>query len=405
MEPAMDLTDITQAAGLLAEHLSPSPLIHSASFSEACGGRVWLKLENLSPTGSFKIRGALNRLLTLDPAELKQRGVVAASAGNHAQGVALAAARLGVKATILMPDRAPLAKQEATRHYGAEVNLVQGDMAATLAAARSLAETGPILIHPFDDEQIMAGQGTIGLEIVEKLPDVDLVVTPVGGGGLISGIATAVKAHRPRARVIGVQAEAAPAAVNAFRAGRVLQKTPGTTVADGIALPAVGHKCFEVIERLVDDVVAVSERDIYLAMLALIEKKHLVAEGAGAVPAAALTAGRVGRTAGQKIVLVISGGNLDVNVLGRILHKGLVQTGRILRLTVDLPDEPGSLAGLTAALAGQKANVLDIDHDRLGRDSPVDVSRVILDVEVRGEEHGQEVREALGRAGYNLNQD
>ncbi len=395
----MDLTDITRAATRLAGHLNPSPLIHSASFSEASGGQVWLKLENLSLTGSFKIRGALNRLLTLDQAELVDRGVIAASAGNHAQGVALAAARLGVRVTILMPRRAPIAKQEAARHYGAEVVLLEGGMAAALAEAARRAETGPMLIHPFDDEAVMAGQGTVGLEIVEKIPEVDLVVVPVGGGGLISGIATAIKAHRPRARIIGVQAEAAPAAVESLRADRVLRKKPGPTVADGIAVPALGERCFEVVRRLVDDVVTIPEIDIYLAMLALIEKKRLVAEGAGAVPVAALTAGRLGEISGQKIVLVISGGNVDVNVLGRILHKGLVQTGRILRLAVDLPDRPGALASLTALLAGQEANILDIDHDRLGRDAPIDVSRVALDLEVRGVDHGRAVLEALQGAG------
>jgi threonine dehydratase len=395
----MDLTDITRAAARLAGHLNPSPLIHSASFSEASGGQVWLKLENLSPTGSFKIRGALNRLLTLDEAELRDRGVIAASAGNHAQGVALAAARLGVRATIIMPRRAPIAKQEATRHYGAEVVLIEGGVAAALAEAKRRAETGPVLIHPFDDEAVMAGQGTVGLEIVQKIPEVDLVVVPVGGGGLISGVATAVRAQRPRARIIGVQTEAAPAAAEAFRAGRVLRQTPGPTVADGIAVPALGERCFEVIKDLVDSVVTVSEQHLYLAMLALIEKKRLVAEGAGAAPVAALTAGRLGETSGQKIVLVISGGNVDVNVLGRILHKGLVQTGRILRLVVDLPDRPGALAGLTALLAAREANILDIDHDRLGREAPIDVSRVALDLEVRGADHGRAVLEALQQAG------
>ncbi|MBU0515744.1 MAG: threonine ammonia-lyase [Proteobacteria bacterium] len=396
----MDFSAVEAAADRLAGHFSPSPLVHSAGLSRTSGAQVWLKLENLMPTGSFKIRGALNRLLTLDRSELQSRGVVAASAGNHGQGVALAASRLGVGSTIVMPHGAPIAKQQAVGDYGAEVVLAPGGMAGALDEARRLAAQGKIMIHPFDDEQVIAGQGTVGLEIGRDLPAVDLVASPVGGGGLISGVAVAVKHLCPGSRVIGVQAEAAPAAVRAFEADRVVEVPPGSTVADGVAVPRVGRRCLAIMSRLVDRLTTVDERQIYLAMLELIEKKRVVAEGAGALTLAALHGGQLGDIQGRRVVLIVSGGNVDVNVLGRILHQGLVRTGRILRLAVDLPDRPGALAGLTAVLAAQEANVLDIDHDRLGRDAAVDVSRVVLDVEVRGEEHGRAVLAAVNDAGY-----
>lgn len=393
----MDHDDILSAKRRLTPYLSPSPLIHSTALSRLSGAEVWLKLESLQPTGSFKIRGALNRLLMIPPTE-RAGGVKAASAGNHAQGVALAASKIGLEATIFMPRRAPIAKQESTRGLGARLIPVEGGMDQALAEAARSAKEGGLLIHPFEDEGVIAGQGTIGLELTSAGPDV--VVAPVGGGGLLAGLALGLRGDLPGVKLIGVQTESAPSAVRSFEAGRVVGVSCDSTVADGIAVSRVGQKTFEIIRRLVDGMVVVTEDQILAAMLALMETEGVVAEGAGAAPVAGLSADALGDLSGKKVVLIISGSNVDVNLLGRIIHKGLVRSGRILRLRLDLGDYPGSLARLTAVVAEKEANILDIDHDRLGRAAPVDQSRVELDLEVRGPAHGREFLRALEDRGW-----
>jgi threonine dehydratase len=375
-----------------------TPIIYSDTISKLTGKEVFLKLENLQKTGSFKIRGAYYKLSQLsDP--LRKRGVVAASAGNHAQGVAFASSFLGIQSTIVMPEGASLAKQMATRSYGGEVILFGKDTDEALDYARRLEEEGKTFIHPFDDEKVIAGQGTIGLEILEEVPRVEAIIVPIGGGGLISGIATIVKKKRPRVKIIGVQSAHAPSAFYSLKRKKIVEMKVKPTLADGIALRRLGELTFSIIKKRVDEIVTVTEEEIASAILMLMERKRLVAEGAGATPLAALLSRR-GKIGPKRIVLVISGGNIDVNLLDRIIEKGLTQTGRMVRFEVLLRDVPGSLAKLSDLIAQQKANILHIIHERAARDIPIGFSKVILVLETRGPDHVRKIKIGLKKEGY-----
>ena len=397
----IELSDIQTAANRIQNHILATPLVFSQAFSQMFGGDVYLKMENLQKTGSFKARGAMNLILALRD-QIPENGVVAASAGNHAQGVALAARQAGLPATIVMPVGSSISKQEATRNYGGQVLLEGQTVSESLLVARKLANDGRMFIHPFDDPLIMAGQGTVALEILQTLPDVDRVMIPVGGGGLIAGMAVALKALNPAVRITGVQAAVCPSAVEAMRKGRVVEVPAATSIADGIAVRQTGADPFAIILGWVDELVVVEEEQIAAAILLLMERKKNVAEGAGAVALAALLGNAISLKPGEKTVLVISGGNLDSPLLGRIIRKGLIQSGRIMRVNVMLPDVPGALARLLNQVAEHKANVLHIHHNRSRRDFPVNMTAVELELETRGEGHVVEIESALRDAGYTL---
>ena len=377
-----------------------TPMIYSDTFSKRTGKEVFLKLENLQKTGSFKIRGAYYKLSQIPPS-MKKRGVVAASAGNHAQGVALASSILGVHSTVVMPEGASLAKQMATQAYGGEVILFGENTDEALEYAKKLAKGGKSLIHPFDDEQVIAGQGTIGLEILEQVPGVEVIVVPTGGGGLVSGIAAVVKKRKPDVKVIGVQSIHAPSAFYSFKRGKVVEVKAKPTLADGIALRRVGEITFPLIQKGVDEMIAVGEDEIASAILMLMERKRIVAEGAGATPLAALLSRRW-KTRAKKIVLVISGGNIDFHLLDRILEKGLAQTGRLARMSIVLRDVPGALAKLTTLVGQHRANILHIIHERAAKDIPIGFSKVILMLETRGPNHIREIKKRFKAKGYSL---
>ena len=375
-----------------------TPMVYSDTFSKLTDKEVSLKLENLQKSGSFKIRGAFYKLSQLSPS-MREKGVVAASAGNHAQGVAFASSLLGTKATIVMPEGASLAKQTATRSYGGEVLLFGQDTDEALGYAKKLAKGGKSLIHPFDDKEVIAGQGTIGLEILEEVPGVEAIIVPVGGGGLISGIATIVKKRRPKVKIIGVQSAHAPSAFFSFKRMGIVEVKVEPTLADGIAIRRVGEITFPIIQKVVDEIVTVQENEIASAILMLMERKRVVAEGAGAAPLAALLSRRW-KIRPKKVVLVISGGNIDVNLIDRIIEKGLSETGRIVRFGVLLRDVPGSLAKLSDLIAQSHANILHIIHERAAKDIPIGFSMVVLVLETRGPDHIEEVKKGLIEKGY-----
>jgi threonine dehydratase len=373
-------------------------MIYSETFSKLVGKEVFFKLENLQKTGSFKIRGAHYKLSRL-PASMRKLGVVAASAGNHAQGVAFASSLLGIHSTIVMPEGASLAKQMATRSYGGEVILFGQDVNEALGYAKKLAEEGKVLIHPFDDEQVIAGQGTIGIEILEEVPEVEGVIVPVGGGGLISGIATIIKKKKPHVKVIGVQSAQVPSVFYSFKRREIVEMKVKPTLADGIAISRPGEIPFPIIQKRVDEIITVQEDEIASAILMLMERKRVVVEGAGATPLAALLSKRW-KTRLKRIVLVISGGNIDFHLLDRIIEKGLAQTGRLVRMGILLRDVPGALANLTNLVGQHRANILHIIHERTAKDIPIGFSKVVLVLETRGADHIREVQKALGEKGY-----
>jgi threonine dehydratase len=397
----IDLARIRAARDAVSRWVSPSPLIHSEHFSRLTGAEVYLKLENLQRTGSFKVRGALNKLLRCREAE-GPRPVVAASAGNHAQGVALAAATLGISATIVMPENSAISKQLATRDYGGRVLLHGSTVAEALERARALAEEGYCFVHPYDDEDVIAGQGAVALEILEQGASPDEVWVPVGGGGLVAGIAAALAEERPSVQVVGVQTEACPSAAKALEARQPVTVAPGRSIADGILVSRVGDTTFPLLVRHVREVRVVEETGIASAIVRLLENKKLLAEGAGAVGLAALLSAPPERVRGRAIVVVVSGGNMDLNVLDRVLEQGLIRSGRIFRFAVVLDDVPGALGSLLAVVARHRANVLHIAHDRLSLDLPVGRTRVEAEVETRGAEHIGEVAAALREAGFSI---
>lgn len=388
----ISLADIREARRCIADHIHTTPLISSRSLSLLSGAEVHLKLENLQKTGSFKVRGAFSKL-----SRMRQNRVAAASMGNHAQAVAYAAAALGKRSVIVMPGTASLVKQEATKGYGAEVVLQGRQLSDALEYARTLSDAA--FIHPYDDDDVIAGQGTIGLEIVEALPAIDAVLVPVGGGGLIAGIATVFRELSPRTAVVGGQSESATSACRSFREKRVCASEPRSTIADGIAVGSVGERTLGIMEQRVDDLLVVDDDAIARAILLFLERKKLVVEGAGAVPLAVLL-GNGKRFRGKRVVLVVSGGNIDFTLVDRIILKGLATSGRIGTFSIVLDDVAGSLHAATGVVAATGANVLSVKHDRAAPDVPIGRTRVLFTVEVRGREHLQEVLRTLKNEGY-----
>ena len=395
------LADVRAARDLLADVVRRTPLEPNRALGERVGGDVFLKCENLQRAGSFKIRGAYTRMARLTPDE-RAAGVVAASAGNHAQGVALAARILGIRARIFMPAGAPLPKVQATLGYGADVEFHGQTVDDALVAARAAAGEGPVLIHPFDHPDIVAGQGTVGLEVLEQCPDVATILVSTGGGGLLAGIATAVRALRPHVRIVGVQAEGAAAYPASLAAGHPVALTSMTTMADGIAVGLPGEVPFSVISRQVDDVVTVSEEMISRALLFLLERAKLVVEPAGAAGVAALLDDDVVGMLRPPVVAVLSGGNIDPLLMLRVIRYGMSAAGRYLQFRVRLPDRPGSLAELLALLAQVRANVLEVEHVRTSPRLSVGEVEIGLRLEMQGPAHCQEVLAALRAAGHPL---
>jgi threonine dehydratase len=379
--------------------VNPTPIVYSTSLSRMHGLEIYLKLENLQKTGSFKVRGAYNKIFSLSE-EQKKRGVIAASSGNHAQGVAWAAGLLGVSSVIVMPEATPIVKQVATKAYGGEVILHGKTFDAAYHHALDIARQKKLaFIHPFDDELIMAGQGTIGLEIMDELPEVETVVVPVGGGGLISGIASVLKGMKRGVNVYGIEASASTTCKASLVKGRPVAVETAPTIADGIAIKKVGERTLPVIQRYVDGVVDVGEECIAAAILRLLERKKLIVEGAGAVPLAALMEEKIPRK-GKKVLLVLSGGNIDVTTLDRILRIGLMKEGRIMRLTTVVPDVPGTLARLAGVIAALKSNILHITHQREAVEVPVGWAKLEIILEVEGPEHIERVKKGLKEKGY-----
>ena len=384
----------------LAAIVRQTPLLESMALSELAGGPVYLKCENLQRGGSFKVRGAYLRIARLSPAE-RARGVVAASAGNHAQGVALAAAALGTKATVVMPAAAPLPKVAATRSYGADVVLHGAAVEDALALARELAEeTGSIFIHPFDHPDVIAGQGTIGLEIAEQCPEVRTIAVPVGGGGLAAGIAVAASVVLPGVRLIGVQAEAVAPVPGSIAAGHPVSVTPTATMADGIAVARPGDLTIELLAALDIRVMTVTEENLSRGLLLCLERAKQVVEPAGAAGVAAILEHAAAFE--PPAVVVLSGGNIDPLLLSKVLRHGLSAAGRFLAFRCKLPDRPGALATLLMELAALGANVLDVVHERVTADLRVDEAEVNLHLETRGPEHTDSVISQLRKAGYRL---
>jgi threonine dehydratase len=396
---AVTLTSIEEARARIAADIYYSPCNHSASISRIAGQSVYLKLENLQMTGSFKERGALNKILTLSEAE-KQRGVIAASAGNHAQGVAFHATRHGIRARIVMPMMTPLVKVNATRNYGGEVVLHGANYdEAYEEACRLAALEGLVFIHPFDDPAVIAGQGTIALEILEQVSDVEAVVVPIGGGGLISGIACAMKSLRPNVRIIGVQAARMPSMQTALKEHRPVTIDSNTTIADGIAVRRSGEITVPLVERYVDELVVAEEEEIASGILTLLEREKTLAEGAGAAGVAALLHHKT-TLRDQKTVALVCGGNIDVSLLARIIQRGLAKDGRLVRLQIHLSDRPGSLHQLTRLLTVHQANIVELHHDRTYYGVNLGDTMIDVTLEARGEEQIQQILHGLRQEGY-----
>jgi threonine dehydratase len=393
------LEDIRAAAQRIASHVQRSPMPKSDALSLDLGCELYVKLENLQRTGSFKERGAANKLMMLDEASRK-RGVICASAGNHAQGVAYHATRLGIPSVVVMPETSPLVKVRATKGFGAEVILSGATYDDAFSKAKEIEkERGLVFVHPFDDHAIIAGQGTIGLEIIEDLQDVDAVVVAIGGGGLISGIGAAVKALSPKTRIIGVQMRSIASMQAAVEAGHPVTLPGATTIADGIAVRTAGVETFAHVQKYVDEIVTVDEEEVANAILQLIEKEKTVAEGAGAAPVAALLHRRLGLE-GKRVVAGICGGNINVNLLSRIIERGLIKDGRRVRLKATMPDRPGQLARLLDHVAKARANVLEVHHERTSRRLSLSDTEVALVLETRGQDHVQELIDSLSQAGF-----
>jgi len=396
----LSLSAIQRAADRVSTVARETPLEYSHTFSDRTGAEVYLKLENMQRTGAFKIRGATNRIATLSEAE-RAAGVVTASAGNHAQGVALAATRAGVDATIVMPEHAPISKVKATRWYGGEVVLDGVDYSEAQTRAHEIErEEGRTYVHAFDDEAVMAGQGTIGLEILDQQPDVETVVVPIGGGGLIAGIATAIKTQRPDVRIVGVQAEGAASVPASLEQGDIHTRESVDTVADGIATRSVGERTFEVIQERVDEVVTVSDEEIALAVTLLLERSKTLVEDAGAVALAAVLEDRFDYADGEVIVPALCGGNIDMNVLTTVILRGMIRMGRYLKITTVLKDQPGALEGLIGIIADYGANIYAIHHERASREIGMSDTEVEIELETHGPQHAADLLDALEAEGY-----
>ena len=398
----LTLDKVYHANYVLNDVVRRTDIIYSSTLSQASGCEIYLKTENLQVTGSFKVRGAYYKISQLSEEE-KSHGVVACSAGNHAQGVALASKKFGIKSVICMPDGAPISKVEATKSYGAQVELVPGVYDDAHNFAEQLRkEKGYTFIHPFDDEDVIAGQATIGLEIIEQLKDVDAIVVPVGGGGLISGVAFAVKSLNPRIKVYGVQSAGAPSMIQSLKDGRVEMLPSVSTIADGIAVKEPGEHTFEVCKKYVDGIVSVTDDQVCAAILALIERQKMIAEGAGAVSLAAVMFGKIPDVTGKKVVCLISGGNIDVTILSRVINRGLLMSGRTSSLTIELMDKPGQLVAVSAIIAGCGGNVIGVLHERSNEGTDVNGCYLKITIETRDFEHIKQIEDSLKNAGFKL---
>lgn len=394
----LTLDNIYKAQHVLKEVIRKTDLILAPKINP--DAQVYLKTENLQVTGSFKVRGAYYCISKLTPEE-REKGVIACSAGNHAQGVALAATKAGIKSLICLPDGAPISKVEATKGYGAEVCLVPGVYDDAYNKALQLRdEKGYTFIHPFDDEDVIAGQGTIGLELMEQLPDMDAVVVPIGGGGLISGVAFAIKSLNPKIKVYGVQAAGAPSMANSVRDGKIERLSEVHTLADGIAVKEPGKNTFDICSKYVDEIVTVTEDEISGAILALIEQQKLIAEGAGAVSVAAVMFNKI-PVKGKKVVCLVSGGNIDVTIVSRVIRRGLVKSGRASLLTIELVDKPGQLSGVSDIIAKMGGNVTSVHHERAD-DNDINGCFLRIQLETRNFEHLSQIKQALTEAGYKI---
>lgn len=398
--PAITLNDIRAARERIRSSIYLTPCAHSEMLSRTTGQQVFLKLENLQMTGSFKERGALNRLATLTP-EQASRGVVAASAGNHAQGVAHHATQRGIRSIIVMPITTPLVKVTATRGFGGEVLLHGANYDEACIEATRLCELqGMTFIHPFDDPLVMAGQGTIGLELLEQIENLEAVIVPIGGGGLIGGIACAIKESNPNIRVIGVQTSRLPSMAEAVRQHHPVTLDPATTIADGIAVRRAGEVTFPVVARYVDEIVTVDEDEIASAILTLLEREKTLAEGAGATALAALLQHRTSLPANTRTAVLVCGGNIDVTLLSRIIERGLVQDGRLIRLRIHLLDRPGALTDLTRLIASHRANIVDTLYNRAYYGVNLGDTAIDITMETRGRDQVDELLAALTSEGY-----
>ncbi len=395
----VDIDAINRARDRIATGIVATPVVPALALGDRVPAALHLKLENTQRTGSFKDRGALNRMLELTAVK-RQRGVVTASAGNHAQAVAWHGSRLGVPVEVVMPEHTPLIKVANTRKFGAGVRFSGATLSESMVEARRIeADDGRILIHAYDDPWVVAGQGTIGLELLEQVPDMTAVVVPIGGGGLIGGIATAIKAHRPEVRIFGVEAGAAASALASRQAGHPVALESADTLADGIAVKRPGDVTFPLIEAYVDDIVSVDESAIAHAVHLLLERQKILAEGAGAVGLAALLTGLLPVDQRDRVVMVVSGGNIDMNMVDRIVERGLVLDGRLARIEATVRDRPGYLARLTAVVAAEGANVLEVRHRRAFADIGVRDVSIVLHLETRGSDHLATVTAALRQAG------
>lgn len=395
----LQISEIFNAAAVLKGVARQTAMIHAPALST--GADVYLKTENLQNTGSFKLRGAYYKISQLTEEE-KARGVIACSAGNHAQGVALAATQAGIKSLICLPAGAPISKVEATKSYGAEVCLVPGVYDDAYARALELQkEHGYVFIHPFDDPKVIAGQGTVGLEILEQMPDVNAVVVPIGGGGLISGVAFAIKTLRPDVKVFGVQSSGAPSMASSLKEGKLCHLNDVSTIADGIAVKEPGVNTFEMCNKYVDEVVTVSDDEIAAAILTLIEKQKVVAEGAGAVAVAAVMFNKL-PVEGLRTVCIVSGGNIDVNTLNRVITRGLAKSGRNHTFIIDLADKPGQLSGVCSVIGNHGGNIISVTHERINTSTAINGCTIRIEVETRDAKHIKELDEELDKAGFNV---
>ena len=393
---------IYNAAQVLKDNIRTTDLIPAPNLN--INSEIYLKAENLQLTGSFKLRGAFYKISTLSKEE-KERGIIACSAGNHAQGVALSAKNSGIKATIFIPSIAPISKIEATRKYGAEIKLIDGVYDdAYNAAIQYQKETNAIFIHPFDDDEIIAGQGTIGLELMNQMPDLDAVIVPIGGGGLVSGVAFAIKTLNPKCKVYGVQAQGAKSMINALEHHEIETLKSVSTFADGIAVKTPGETTFDICSKYVDEVVSVSDDEIATAILTLIEQQKLIAEGAGAVSVAAAMFDKVS-IKGKKTACIVSGGNIDVNILSRVINRGLLTSGRLTDLTIELLDKPGQLKEVSTIIADKGANVIKVSHKQGGKGTDINGCFLNISMETKNHQHLDEIKTAFKKAGYKIKEN
>lgn len=394
------LDNVYKASRILKEVIRKTDIIYAPNMSKEAN--IYLKTENLQTTGSFKIRGSYFKISQLTDKE-KKKGVIACSAGNHAQGVALAATRSGIKSLICLPDGAPISKIEATKNYGANVCLVKGVYDDAYNKALELKEKeGYCFIHPFNDPDVIAGQGTIGLEIMDQLPNADIVIVPIGGGGLISGVAYTIKQINPNCKVYGVQATGAPSMEKSIKDGKIETLAKIQTIADGIAVKTPGDLTYEIVKKYVDGIVTVTDDEIALAILTLLEQQKLIAEGAGAVPVAAVLANKIPDIKGKNVCCIVSGGNIDVNILSRVIERGLKMKGRTARITIALSDKPGQLADVSRIIANTGANVISVNYDSSDLDMNITDCYLRISVETRNSSHIVDIKKTLRNAGYEV---